>query len=43
VHVIIGLFEVHYTTRLSMAKQLRILFEMYDLMHHVITFMKGTK
>jgi hypothetical protein len=26
-----------------MAKQLHILFDMYDLMHHVIAFVKGTK
>ncbi len=31
----IGLFEVHETTKLSMA-----LFEKYDFMHYVITFVK---
>jgi hypothetical protein len=35
-HATIGLFEVHETTKLSMA-----LFERYDLMHYVITFVKG--
>jgi len=39
-HVTIGLFNVHETMRLSMAKQLCILFEKYDLMHHVIIFVK---
>jgi hypothetical protein len=31
------------TIRLSMVKKLHILFEMYDLMHHVLAFVKGTK
>jgi hypothetical protein len=35
-HATIGLFEVHETTKLSMA-----LFEKYDLMHYVITFVKN--
>jgi len=39
-HVIIGLFEVHETKWLSMAKQLRTLLKKYGLMHHVITFVK---
>jgi len=39
-HVTIGLFEVHETTWLSMAKQLHTLLEKYDLMHCVITFVK---
>ncbi len=39
-HVIIGLFEVHETTRLSMAGQLRSLLEKHDLMHRMITFVK---
>jgi len=39
-HVTIGLFEVHETTRLSMASQLCSLLEKYDLMHHMITFVK---
>jgi hypothetical protein len=34
-HAIIGLFEVHETTNVSMA-----LFEKYDLMHYVIAFVK---
>jgi hypothetical protein len=34
-HVTIGLFEIHETTKLSMA-----LFEKYDLMHYVIAFVK---
>jgi hypothetical protein len=34
-HVTIGLFEVHETTKLSMA-----LIEKYDLMHYVIAFVK---
>ncbi len=36
----IGLFKVHEIMRLSMAKQLCILFEKYNLMHHVIAFVK---
>jgi hypothetical protein len=39
-HVTIGLFKVHETMKLFMAKQLCILFEKYDLMHHVIAFVK---
>jgi hypothetical protein len=39
-HVNIGLFKVHRTTGLSMANQLRSLFEKYDLMHHMIAFVK---
>ncbi len=39
-HVTIGLFEAHETIRLSMAGQLRSLLEKYDLMHHMITFVK---
>ncbi len=39
-HVTIGLFKVHEIMKLSMAKQLCILLEMYDLMHHVIAFVK---
>ncbi len=34
-HATIGLFEVHETTKLSMA-----LFEKYDLLHYVIAFVK---
>jgi hypothetical protein len=36
----VGLFEVHETTRLSMARQLHSLFEKYGLMHYVIIFVK---
>jgi len=36
----VGLFEVHETTRLFMARQLHILFGKYGLMHYVITFVK---
>jgi hypothetical protein len=36
----VGLFEVHETTRLSMATQLCSLFEKYDLMHQMIIFVK---
>jgi hypothetical protein len=39
-HVIIGLFEVHETIRLSMVVQLCSLLENYDLMHHMIKFVK---
>jgi len=39
-HATIGLFDVHETTWLSMAKQLCTLIEKYDLMHRVITFVK---
>ncbi len=39
-HATIGLFEVHETTWLSMAKQLCTLLEKYDLMQCVITFVK---
>ncbi len=39
-HVTICLFEVHDTTRLSMAGQLHSLIEKYDLMHHMIAFVK---
>jgi hypothetical protein len=39
-HSTISLFEVHETTWLSMAKQLHTLFEKYDLMQCVITFVK---
>jgi hypothetical protein len=39
-HVTIGLFKVHETMRLSMARQSCILFEKYNLMHHVIAFVK---
>jgi hypothetical protein len=38
--VTIGLFKVHETMKLSMAKQLCILFEECNLMHHVIAFVK---
>ncbi len=39
-YVTIGLFEVHETTRFSMANQLHSLLEKYDLMYHMITFVK---
>ncbi len=39
-HVTIVLFEVHETTWLSMASQLHSLLENYDLMHHMIAFVK---
>ncbi len=39
-HANVGLFEVHETTRLFMARQLHTLFEKYGLMHYVITFVK---
>jgi len=40
-HFTIGLFEVHKTIGLSMVNQLRSLFEKYDLMHCMITFVKN--
>ncbi len=40
VDVIVGLFEVHDTNRVSMVGQLESLFGKYDFMHHVITFME---
>jgi hypothetical protein len=41
-HAIVGFFiEVHEITRFSMVGQLCILFEKYDLMHHVIVFVKN--
>jgi hypothetical protein len=39
-HITIGLFEVHEMTRLSMVGQLHSLLEKYDLMHHMIAFVK---
>jgi hypothetical protein len=39
-HVTINLFEVHETIGLSMASQLHSLLEKYDLMHHMIAFVK---
>jgi hypothetical protein len=38
--VFVGLFQVHETTWLSMASQLRTLFEKFDMMHNVIAFVK---
>jgi hypothetical protein len=38
--VTIDLFEVHETTRLSMVGQLHFLLEKYNLMHHMINFVK---
>jgi hypothetical protein len=40
-HVTIGLFEVHETIGFSMAIQLCLLFEKYDLMHCMIAFVKN--
>lgn len=39
-HVTIDLFEVHETTRFSMVGQLHFLLEKYNLMHHMISFVK---
>jgi hypothetical protein len=39
-HVTIDLFKVHESTRLSMVGQLHFLLEKYNLMHHMITFVK---
>ncbi len=39
-HVTVGLFEVHDTTRASMVGQLEFSFGKYDLTHHVIAFVK---
>jgi hypothetical protein len=36
--LLVFLIEVHEITRFSMVGQLCILFEKYDLMHHVIVF-----
>ncbi len=39
-HVIMGLFEVHETSRQSMAIQLKSLLEKHGLLHQVIAFVK---
>ncbi len=39
-HVIVGLFEMHDTTWISMARQLQALLEKFDLMHRVVAFVK---
>jgi hypothetical protein len=39
-HVTISLFEVHETIGLSMVSKLCSLLEKYDLMHHMIAFVK---
>ncbi len=39
-HVTMGLFEVHETSRQSMAIQLQSLLEQYGLLHQVIAFVK---
>ncbi len=38
--VTIGLFEVHETMGFYMVSQLHTLFEKFDLVHNVITFVK---
>ncbi len=39
-HVIVRLFEMHKTTSSTMALQLQTLLEIFELIHHVISFMK---
>ncbi len=41
IYVTFDLFEVHETTRLSMVGQFHFLLEKYNLMHHMITFLKN--
>jgi hypothetical protein len=38
--LLVFFIEVHEITRFSMVGQLCILFEKYDMMHHVIVFVK---
>jgi hypothetical protein len=40
-YVIVGLFEVHDTTRFSIVKQLQALFKKFDLMNCVVAFVKN--
>jgi len=40
-HVIVRLFEMHETTSSTMALQLQTLLENFELIHHVIAFVKN--